>query len=163
MLQHVLREASIKVRLQSIDRDAALAELIQGLPSEFVSEEAKRELLSMVLQRENFGTTAIGDGIAIPHCTFPGLSFPLAALGVSPCGLDYPSLDGDLVHVVFLCIFPQVADIANLKRKILHSAEVLLRDRFTREQLKNAESAGEAYQIILKEINYSLPTLKAAV
>lgn len=155
MFQHLLREESIKVHLDVPNREAALAELIAILPSWGVTSKQKGSLLELLLQRERFGTTAIGDGIALPHCVFSGISYPLASLGLSRKGIPYPSLDGEPVNLVFLAVFPDHEEYSHSeKRRDLHDAENFFRDRFLRERLKISESPEEAYEIILRESRY---------
>jgi fructose PTS system EIIBC or EIIC component len=153
MFQHLLREESIRLHLDAPSREAALAELVALLPSWGISAKQKGEVLDLVLQRERFGTTAIGDGIALPHCVFHGIAEPLASVGISKKGISYPSLDGAPVNVLLLVIFPENMNSHYERYRVLHDAEVLFRDPFVRERLKISETPEEAFEIILRESN----------
>ena len=150
MFRHLLHENAVGIHLDVPNREAALVELLALLPSNRISPRRKGELLESLLQRERFGTTAIGDGAAFPHCTSSEITAPLAALGISRKGIDYPSLDGDPVHVIFLTVFPEAMDSGE-KIKILQDIEGLIRDRFLMQRLKVSETPEEAYEFLQRE------------
>ena len=162
MFQRLLREETIHVRLEAPNHEAALAEMVAFLPAFAFSARQKSEVLELLLQRERFGTTAIGEGVALPRCTLTGLLSPVVALGISRKGIRYPSLDGQPVHLIFLTLFPEDETLNPDRQRILQSAEWILKDRFLKERLKICESAEEAYEIILREANILLDVLPAA-
>jgi Kef-type K+ transport system membrane component KefB/mannitol/fructose-specific phosphotransferase system IIA component (Ntr-type) len=59
-----------------------------------------------VWEREQLGSTGMGQGLAIPHARLAGISEPLLALGLSPPGIDFNAADGELARVVFLILTP---------------------------------------------------------
>ncbi len=150
MFRHLLHEKAVGIHMDVPNREAALVELLALLPSNMISSRKKGDLLERLLQRERFGTTAIGDGVAFPHCTSPDIETPLAALGISRKGIDYPSLDGEAVHVVFLTVFPDSMESAE-KAKILHDIEALMHDRYLMERLKVSGTPEEAYEFLQRE------------
>ncbi|MFA6600407.1 MAG: PTS sugar transporter subunit IIA [Candidatus Omnitrophota bacterium] len=162
MLQHLLREGSIVLGLTASSREEALKQLIEKIPGEALVDQDRKFLFELLLQRENFGTTAIGDGVAMPHCAFSGVSFPVGVLGISPEGIDWQSIDGARVHVIFLCIFPDVDGLSELKRRVLAPAESILKDVLFQSRLGGAESGQEVYDMILRESSDRLPALRVA-
>ena len=85
-----------------------------------------KDLYEKLLQREELGSTAIGDGVAIPHCKMKGVKNPVVMLAISKKGLDFHSLDGKPSYIFFLVVSspdnPSVnlqilAAIAHLVRK----------------------------------------------
>jgi Kef-type K+ transport system membrane component KefB/mannitol/fructose-specific phosphotransferase system IIA component (Ntr-type) len=60
-----------------------------------------------VWEREELGSTGMGQGLAIPHARLAGLSEPLLALGLSPPGIDFNASDGELARVIFLILTPE--------------------------------------------------------
>lgn len=150
MFRHLLHENAVGIHLDVPSREAALVELLALLPSNKISPRSKGELLERLLQRERFGTTAIGEGVAFPHCVSSEIEAPLAALGISRKGIDYPSLDGDPVHIIFLTVFPETMDSGE-KVKILQDIEALIRDRFLMQRLKISETPEEAYEFLQRE------------
>jgi len=160
MLQHLLREESIGINFQAETRNQALERMIDLLPKHSFKPEQKRDLLDLMIERENFGTTATGEGVALPHCIFSGASFPLASLGISREGVKYPSLGGEPVYLIFMVILPELEDTRKLKAQVLQLATQIFYDKFLRERLKIATSQEEAYEILLRESNYSFPVLQ---
>ena len=151
MFQQLLLEESIGIGLKGEGYEQALRGMIDLLPKWGLKESVKAALLTRLLERERFGTTAIGDGIALPRCVFSGVDFPLASLGVSREGVVFPSLDGGLVHIIFLLVLPEREDSEQDKQRILHVAESFFRDRFLRERIKIAERPEEIYELLLRE------------
>ncbi|MEI8094426.1 MAG: PTS sugar transporter subunit IIA [Spirochaetales bacterium] len=65
---------------------------------------AKELLLENLWQRERQMTTGIALGVALPHTNIPGLGETIGVLGLSRQGIEYNSLDGEPVHVVFFLL-----------------------------------------------------------
>lgn len=151
MFPHLLREESIRVGLEAPTWEIALLEMIALLPSWALNGKNKSKLYDQLLERERFGTTAIGDGIALPHAVFPGIKVPMSSLAISKNGIAFPSLDRKPVHIIFLTLLPENADSHRMKKKVLNDAALFFRDRFLRERLKIADTAEEAYEFILRE------------
>ena len=145
MLQRLLHEESVKIHLDAPNREAALAELIASIPSTTLSSRKKSQILELILQRERFGTTAIGEGAAMPHCVSSGFEDPIFLLGISRKGIHYPSLDGQPVHVIFMGIFPENYLAQPERLQILRETEIVLRDRYLKERLKSSHSPEQAY------------------
>ena len=124
-ISDLLAEGLIIPDLKSEEGESALQEMVDFLKTtNLVAEE--KELYARLLEREKLGTTAIGKGVAIPHCKFEGVKSPLVALGVSRKGVDFESADGKPVHIFFLVVAapeePSIslqilASIARLVRK----------------------------------------------
>jgi PTS system nitrogen regulatory IIA component len=64
-------------------------------------------LLDKLLKREELGTTAIGHGVAVPHCRAAGLGSPALMLGLSRNGIAFEATDGKPSHVFFLLVSPE--------------------------------------------------------
>src|SRR5688572_32645562 len=75
---------------------------------------ARYRLVEVLLEREKLGSTAIGEGIAIPHGKLPGLGSVLAAFGRSRTGVDLASLDGGPTHHFLLLVAPEDSSGAHL-------------------------------------------------
>lgn len=152
MFRQLLRKEHICLELESEDRDGAIRELLSlGGDSAEQAPWSKRAL-KLMIEREERGTTAIGDGLAIPHCVLQeGLSEPFAAIGVSRKGLDYPALDGMPVHFIFLTVFPEASASYKQKDKILREAGFFFRDGFIQDQLRFAAAPDVVYDILARE------------
>jgi nitrogen PTS system EIIA component len=124
-LHSLLSEDLIVPDLKSLARDEVLKEIVGFLKSrKRISKD--RDLYDKLVQREELGSTAIGDGVAIPHCKLKGVKGPLLVLGISRQGVDFDSLDGKPSYLFFLVVSspdnPSVslqilAAIAHLVRK----------------------------------------------
>lgn len=104
-----------------------------------------------VYAREEEGTTGIGEGIAIPHCKSKAVSKPGLAAMVIPAGVDFDSLDGEKVTLLFLIAAPDTED--NVHLDVLSKLSMLLMDETFTNQLKSAKSTKEFLKIIDKAEN----------
>ncbi|MEE8165532.1 MAG: PTS sugar transporter subunit IIA [Myxococcota bacterium] len=108
----LVREACI-IDMKARTKKEALRELSQLLTAEVKNLDAAG-LLDMLLEREKLGTTAMGDGIAIPHARIESLDRLLASFGRSRQGVDFDSVDGRLTHLFFLLVAPGKEGSAHL-------------------------------------------------
>jgi PTS system fructose-specific IIA component/PTS system nitrogen regulatory IIA component len=93
----------------------AIAQLVAGLTRAGAIPTAREaEIMAAVLHREELGTTAIGHGVAVPHARHPGIPRVVAAIGFSPAGIDFDSLDRNPVHLLVLVLSPADAAAQNL-------------------------------------------------
>ena len=120
-LADLLDEKVIKIGLASEDKEECLEELVDLLVrSERVSD--RQSAVAALHQRERLGSTGIGNGVAIPHGKSTTVKNLTAALGVSRDGIEFDSVDGEPVHVVFLVLAeannpgPHVAALAEIAR-----------------------------------------------
>jgi PTS system nitrogen regulatory IIA component len=89
--------------LDSTTRDAVLKEMAEFLKKrDKISKD--KQLYEKLSQREELGSTAIGDGVAIPHCKMQGLKNPVVMLAISNKGVDFNALDGKLSYIFFLVV-----------------------------------------------------------
>ncbi len=149
MKHPLLREENIIPGLDASDHEDALRKIVVALPERGFSGGIKRKILDLLLLREQIGTTAIGQGIALPHCFSPLVQQPVVAFAVSPRGIPYASLDGQPVHFVFLLILPSGEASERLKRQILQNIKWVLCDRYMQERLKAAATSAEIHQLIM--------------
>lgn len=73
------------------------------------------ELFQRLWEREQLGSTGIGQGVAIPHCKLKGLRHGVVAVGLVPAGVDFGAVDGQPVKVFFLVISPAEAPAEHLQ------------------------------------------------
>ena len=106
-LAEVIPQANIVPVLKSSKKEAAIKELVTVLAAAGSIPTAKvKEVTQALVDREKLGSTGIGRGIAVPHVKVTFLKEPVGALGKSPTGLDFSSLDGALTYSVFLFMSP---------------------------------------------------------
>ena len=99
-----------------------------------------------VYAREEESTTGIGEGIAIPHGKCDAVSRPGLAAMVIKNGVDFDSLDGEPVTLLFLIAAPNTKD--NVHLDVLSKLSVMLMDEEFTENLRNASSVEEFLRII---------------
>ena|SRR5271156_1509653 len=113
------------------------------------SEIAFDRLLAVLNERERLGSTAIGDGIAIPHGKLKGITQILGVFGRSREGIDFDSLDGSPTHLFFLLVAPE--DSASLHLKALARVSRLFKDAGFRQHLLDAADSDELYRLLKEE------------
>lgn len=128
-LAEALRHGGIHYRIAGSDKPAVLRAVVDQLR---LPEEVDRDwLYEMLLARESLGSTAVGDGIAIPHVRYPIVlhdSRIMVALCFLETPIDFGALDGKPVHVLFSLISPSVrAHLQMLSRLgfVLHDERVM--------------------------------------
>jgi PTS system nitrogen regulatory IIA component len=141
-----LSEATVAVPLAAGTRASVLKELVR-LAEQSWQVYDPEAILNAIKQREELGSTALASGIAIPHPRRPlpaALGEPVIAFGRTASGLPFGSTDGGLTDMFFLvCCRDQKTHLGVLARL----SRMLLRPEFA-DELRNAETAAESYQII---------------
>ena len=99
-----------------------------------------------VLRREELGSTGTGDGIAIPHARMAEVNKPFGVLARLRKGIDYASIDGKPVDLVFLLLLPQSA--AGEQLNALASVARKLRNAETTTALRRAREPRDVYRTI---------------
>jgi len=150
-LYALLDEDLVLPRLGSRDRTGVLRELSARLEARHAAE-LDEALLDKLLKREELGTTAIGHGVAVPHCRAKGLETPALVLGLSPDGVSFEAGDGKLSHIFFLLVSPEdhpgeglrlLAAIASLTRSSRTLASKLLKAPTPADVLKTLRAEEE--------------------
>jgi len=110
--------------LKGTERDEILKEMVSFLKKrDRITKE--KDLYEKLVQREKLGSTAIGNGVAIPHCKMKGVKNPIVMLAVSKKGVNFHSLDGKPSHVFFLVV--SSPDNPSLNLQILAAIAHLVR------------------------------------
>lgn len=106
----------------------------------------KEEYKRRVFARETEGSTGIGEGIAIPHAKCGAVTKPGLAAMVVKNGVDFDSLDGEKVSLIFLIAAPDTKE--NVHLDVLGKLSVMMMDESFSNSLKNAKSVNEFLKII---------------
>ena len=130
------------------EKNAVLEELAGWLAANHSQLDAK-QVLSVLIERERISTTAIGEGVAIPHGKLPGLERIFGLFARSCEGVDFNSLDGAPTHLFFVLIAPEGAAADHLKA--LARISRLLKDESFRRRLMAAKSGQELFTLIAEE------------
>ena len=100
--------------LLATDGPAVLRELAEMVSGTGLVPE-KESLFQRLWEREQLGSTAIGNGVAIPHCKLNGLPRVLVAVGLSRQGVDFGAADGKPVRLFFLVASPSRSPAEHLQ------------------------------------------------
>ncbi len=139
---------SVLPTLASRDKTSAIGEMA-GLLAACHGELDRQKVLEVLLERERISTTAIGEGVAIPHGKLADVEQVWGVFARSPEGVDFASLDGQPTHLFFALIAPQNAAADHLKA--LARISRLLKDEGFRRRLMEAQTRKELYTIIAEE------------
>ena len=148
-IQNLLIQDMILPDLKSEDRTGILTELVSYLKKKnMISKE--KDLYDRLLQREKLGSTAIGDGVAIPHCKMKGINNPIVMLAISKKGVNFYSLDGKPSHLFFLVV--SSPDNPSLNLQILASiAHLVRKSNFLLKKILDANNIDTTLDIIREE------------
>ena len=130
------------------EKSSVLKEMADQLAESEASLDAA-QVLGVLEDREKISTTAIGEGVAIPHGKLPTVQKVSALFARSSQGVDFASLDGEPTHLFFTLIAPQDAAADHLKA--LARISRLLKDPDLRHRLLAAKTSQELYNIIANE------------
>jgi PTS system nitrogen regulatory IIA component len=144
----ILTEDAVVGRLAGRSKADVIEELA-GVVAAHHPEIDRGRLVQALEDRERLNSTALGDGVAIPHGKLPGVRRVVAAFGRSPTGVDFSSLDGKPTHLFFLLVAPE--DSAGAHLKALARISRLLKDESFRSKLLRATDAAELYRTIREE------------
>lgn len=102
----VVRDAVV-CELSAQKRDDVISELVDALVECGAAEGSLRdELVKKVLDREIMSSTGFGRGVAVPHVKHAKIDRLVAAVGLSPAGVDFNALDKQPVYSIFLLLSP---------------------------------------------------------
>ncbi|MFA5321766.1 MAG: PTS sugar transporter subunit IIA [Smithella sp.] len=149
-LEEIFKIEFINADLLAKNKDEALAELVNTIIRGGLNLDSN-SILEILKQRENLGSTGIGDGVAIPHGKASALNDIVVGFGRSVDGIDYDSLDGKPVHLLFLLLAPE--NSAGQHLKILAKISKMLKETSFRKKLLKAKSQRELYEIIIDQEN----------
>ena len=93
--------------LQVTSKDAAIRAMVHSLRgSGSIKPEDEESIVAAILKREELGSTGIGRGVAVPHTKHPSVDKLIATVAISRGGVDFASLDGEAVYILFLLVSP---------------------------------------------------------
>lgn len=144
----ILAPNAIIPAMRATTKSEALHELAALLATLHPEIDGAR-LFQVLMDREALGSTAIGEGIAIPHGKMPGVTNVIAAFGRSPAGLPFDSLDGNATRLFFVLVAPE--DSAGIHLKALARVSRLLKDKSFRDRLAVGGTQEQLFAIIKEE------------
>ena len=143
-LQDVVSEKTIITDLEVADKEEVLKKMTEVLDSAGVLSD-RNKFYDSVIERESLESTAIGDGIAIPHAKGDFVKKIFFCFARLKNAVDFNSLDGNPVKMVFLVAAP--ADMNREYIQIVAKAARLLKSGIMREHLHNAATPKDVLAI----------------
>lgn len=147
-IEDILAEDLVTADLAGRSKGEVLAELAAAVVRRHPDLDQQR-LIGALEERERLNSTALGDGVAIPHGKLPGVRRVIAAFARSRAGVDFQSLDGKPTHLFFLLVAPE--DSAGAHLKALARISRLLKDPGFRTRLLEAPDAHALWTTIRDE------------
>ena len=144
----LIRRDMVVPALAATDKRGILEEL-----ATYMAERHPRidraTLARVLIEREQLASTAIGEGVAIPHGKLGAVGEIIACLGRAPKGVDFDSMDGRPTHLFFVLVAPENSTGVHLKA--LARISRLFKDPEFRTRLMQAKDAQEIYRVIADE------------
>ena len=141
----LINKNSVKLDLNTKSKLDVVDELVD-LVNDSGNLNDKNEYKKAILAREKLGTTAIGEGVAIPHAKNKSVNKACLAAGVSKEGIDYEAFDDSLSHLFFMIAAPDGANDTHLE--VLSRLSTILMDESFRNDLMNSLSVEEFLDLI---------------
>jgi PTS system nitrogen regulatory IIA component len=143
----VLKEEAVLVDLKAKDKKGILKEMVA--PVAEIASIDHADLVGVLLDREQLGSTGIGGGIGIPHGKIKNLESLVLGFGLSHQGVDFESMDGRPTHIFFLLITPE--ESTGLHLKLLARISRLLKQDPFKEKLLRATKKEDVIAAIKEE------------
>jgi PTS system nitrogen regulatory IIA component len=137
----VLPSLKTKSKKQLLQELSARAARIAGLP--------ERDIFDVLWQREQLGSTGLGQGVAIPHGKLGGLKQIVGLFAHLAEPVEFDAVDGEPVDIVFLLLAPEGAGADHLKA--LARISRLLRERGSVEKLRASKDAAALYAVLTQD------------
>jgi len=151
----LLKEKQVIFNFYAASKSQAIQKLVQVLVSNNnISPVEGKNLLRNVMERERLCSTAIGEGVAVPHprdAVISKLKKPLLAAGICSQGMDFESIDGKPTNIVVLVSAPR----NDIHLKLMARLSRLLRDKVFRYKLIQAEDF-KTFKNIIQKKEFSL-------
>tara|TARA_R110001592_G_scaffold185680_1_gene429798 strand:+ start:74 stop:553 length:480 start_codon:yes stop_codon:yes gene_type:complete len=140
-IEDILTPERTFCNLAATSRKRAIEEVAIKL-SEVIDDLSAEELFTRLIAREKMGSTALGHGIAIPHCRMPGCTEILGGLVTLEDLVDFEAFDNEKVRVMFVLIVPE--DEVDNHLKVL----AMLAKRFETETYRNGLVAAKNHRAL---------------
>lgn len=144
----LLKEENIIFNFYARSKMQAIQKLVDVIiKNNKISSSQGEKLSQAVIERERLCSTAVGEGVAIPHprnVVVDKIRKPLLGIGICKNGMDFESIDGKPTHLIFLLSAPR----SDIHLKLMARLSRMLRDKLFRYKLINAQGFKEFIQLI---------------
>jgi PTS system nitrogen regulatory IIA component len=146
ILENIIRPDSVLCNVTARSKKHCL-EILSELLTQPNPDIANEEAFVKLIERERLGCTSLDKGIAFPHCRVNGVKKNSAALIKLLEPVDFDSIDGEPVDLVFGLMVPSSLEPADHAE--IESITHFLRDETLRARLRSANSSSELYEALL--------------
>jgi nitrogen PTS system EIIA component len=146
-ISHLISESCVLPNLVGDSKKDVLLRL-SAVFANVMPNASTRHILELFLEREQLGTTGIGNGVAIPHGRIKGLKNPVAVFARSIDGVPFDANDGKPVHIVVALLSPAGSGREHLQA--LSAISQLLNNSAHRENFIKATDKKSLYNAVVK-------------
>ncbi|MCK4908624.1 MAG: PTS sugar transporter subunit IIA, partial [Planctomycetes bacterium] len=145
LLHSVIKKNNIRIPLAASDKSQAINEMLDCLvENREIDRKAKTALFKQFMAREKIQSTGVGDGVAIPHIRTELTDKTICALGIKKDeGIDFESIDGQPVNIIFLFLSADRETVTHLK--LLSEISFVLRKDENKKLIQGITNTQEAY------------------
>lgn len=151
LLTQILHPNSVKVPVESTDKEDAITELVDLLAANGLFSD-RDVALDAVLTRERTQSTGTGSGIAIPHGKCDAVKELVMAIGIAHNPIEFESIDGKPVTIIILLVSPANQTGPHIQA-LARISRLMLNEEF-KAKLEKASSAEEVYDLLGNEENH---------
>ncbi len=144
----LIRRDMVVPALQATEKRAILEELAAYMAGRHPRID-RASLAKVLIEREQLASTAIGEGVAIPHGKLSSVGEIVACLGRTPQGVEFDSMDGQPTYLFFVLVAPESSTGAHLKA--LARISRVFKDPEFRRRLLAAPDADSMYHVVADE------------
>ncbi len=138
---------AISANLEAATKETVIAEMVDSLLSAGkLSADERDGIIASIMTREELGSTGIGRGVAVPHTKHSSVDKLVGTVAVSETGVDFDSLDGEKVHLLFVLVSPPDRPGDHL-RALENISRQLRDDNFCR-YLKRSKTTEDIRQLL---------------
>ena len=145
-IDFVSREA-IRTSIDVVEKEEVIRSMASALmEAGKITGDQQESIVEAILNREELGSTGIGRGVAVPHTKHPSVDELVGTVAISEEGVDFDSLDGEKVHLLFLLVSPP--DRPGDHLRALENISRQLRDETFCRFLKQSKTPDDVWQLL---------------
>jgi PTS system fructose-specific IIA component/PTS system nitrogen regulatory IIA component len=152
-----ISKEAIRTQLEADEKKSVIRAMTRSLvEAGRINEKDYEGIVEAILKREELGSTGIGRGVAVPHTKHPSIDRLVGTVAISNDGVNFESLDGEKVHLLFLLVSPP--DRPGDHLRALENISRQLRDDMFCRRLKQCKTPEEVWQLLEEADNNQFPT-----
>jgi len=140
-----LLQDGVVLNSQSADSRKQVLHMLANAISDKLDIDS-RDILDAVLERENLGSTGVGEGVAIPHARIEGLSAPVGAFVRLQEGVDFDAIDGRDCDLIFMLLAPHSSGADHLRA--LAQVSRTFRNADLRAMLRTTQTTADIFAVL---------------